>query len=162
MIPKPYLIIAVLIAFIGIFSAGYIGGHKAGTNAQKVADQVAVDKQKAEADAIIQENIDSVLATQAENDEFKNTIEKERQTHVKETNNLRSQLATTSLRFKSDSSGACGIDKVSDPASASSNTSAAFVELPSEIATNLRQLAFDCDTLKDDYEVLYKFTNGVK
>ena len=155
---KPYLIIAALVGFLLVFGFGY----RMGGNSVKVEYQAKLNAQQAQADKLIQENIDYLLATQAENDAFKQTIEKERQSHVKETSRIRSELATVSLRFKPITSGASGSDQVPSSANTANNTNTASIELPKEIAANLRELAYDCDTLRNDYEVLYKFNNGVK
>ncbi len=155
---KPYLIVAVLVGFLAVFGFGF----RMGGNSVKVEYQAKLNAQQAQADKLIQDNIDYLLATQAENDKFKYTIDKERQVHVKETNRIRNELSTTSLRFIPSASGSSSSDKVSDTTNSASNASATTVELPKEITSHLWQLAYECDALRDDYEVLYKFNNGVK
>lgn len=158
MIPKQYMIIAVVLACVFCFGFGY----KTGGNAVRVEYQDAINQQKAEADKLIQQNIDDLLFTQAENDAIKSKLEKERQDNVKTTNDLRTKLANSGLRFKSNQCGSDGKNALPTESNSSSNTSTASIELPSEIARNLRELAFDCDTLRDDYTLLYNFTQEAK
>lgn len=155
--PKQNMILAVIVIAIAMFAFGY----KTGGNSVRDEYQVAINKQKAEADKIIEGNINELIATQTQNNQFKLTIEKERQAHVQETNTLRAKYASTSLRFIPNPSGASDSNQMPNSANATSDTSATSVELPNEIATNLRELAYNCDTLRDDYAVLYKFNNGV-
>lgn len=156
--PKQNMILAVIIIAIAMFAFGY----KTGGNSVRVEYQVAIDKQKAEADKLIEENLNELIATQTQNNQFKLTIEKERQAHVQETNTLRAKYASTSLRFIPNTSGSSDSNQVSDTTNATSDASATSVELPNAITTNLLELAYDCDTLRDDYAVLYKFNNGVQ
>jgi hypothetical protein len=158
MIPKQYMIIAVVLACVFFFGFGY----KTGGNAVRVEYQDAINQQKAEADKIIQQNIDDLLSTQAENNSIKDKLEKERQNNVKTTNDLRTKLANSGLRFKSNQCGSSSKDSLPTESNSSSDTSSTSVELPSEIGRNLRELAFDCDTLRDDYSLLYKFTQESK
>ena len=158
MIQKNHLIaLAALLLVVVIFAFGY----RTGGNAVRVEFQAALNEQKAEADQIIQENIRFVQEVVSENEAIKSKIEKERQAHVKTTHDLRNQLSSLSLRFKSPS-GASGSDAVPTKDNAASDTSAARIELPASITTSLRTIAFDCDTLRDDYEALYNFLWDIK
>lgn len=155
---KPYIIVAVLVGFLAAFGFGF----RMGGNSVKVEYQEKLNKQQAEADQIIQQNIDDLLTTQAENDLIKYNLEKERQSHAKETNRIRTELASAGLRFIPTTSGQSGSNQVPNPANAAIDASAASIELPKEITSNLRELAFDCDTLRDDYQLLYQFNHGAK
>jgi hypothetical protein len=151
---KPYLIVAGLVGFLLVFGFGY----RMGGNSVKVEYQAKLNAQQVEAEKLVQENIEHVLATQAQNDLVKYNLEKERQNHVKETNRIRVLLATNSLRFIPVTSGQSSSDQVSNTTNTASNTNSTSVELPTKITANLRELAYDCDTLRDDYEILYKFS----
>jgi len=149
--PSQSMIIGVLVALILSFSFGYVtGGHSV-----RVEYQEAIDEQKAEADKLIQENIKQIAEVTQKNEATKQAIEKERQKNVKTTNDLRTKLANSSLRFNS-SRESCS-DTMPFENTSTDNTSATFTELPAKITTSLRELAFDCDTLRDDYNTLYQF-----
>jgi hypothetical protein len=91
-----------------------------------------------------QARVDKALA---DNLALNQQIEADHAKHSAETNALHSQLASVRLRFKS--SGSCGT--MPGTTSSPANDSSTYVELPSEIERNLRELAYSADRLKDDY-----------
>lgn len=155
---KPYLIVGALIMLIVSFAFGY----RTGGNAVTVKYQADLARQEAEAQEIIRANFEQVQTIQAENDKIKSKLENERQINAKKTNELRVSLNANSLRFKSSTSGQGGSDQVSSQANSSSNTNSTTTELPASITASLREIAYDCDTLRDDYALLYNFTRDVK
>lgn len=158
MIPKQYLIIAVVL--ICVFSFGF--GYKTGGNAIRVEYQASIDQQKAAADKIIQENIVSIEKAISENEATKQKLDNERQKNVKITNDLRIKFANNGLRFKSNQCGASGSNTMSTKSDSAIYSNSTTIELPSEITRSLQELAYDCDTLKDDYTLLYNFTQETK
>lgn len=157
MIPKQYILIAAILACVFAFGFGY----KTGGNAVRVEYQSALNDQKAIADEMIQENIKQVQSTVAENEKIKKNLEIERRANAKTTNDLRSKLANDGLRFFA-SCAKSGSNAMSTESNAADNAGAANVQLPEKIATSLRELAFDCDTLKDDYNLLYNFNQELQ
>lgn len=151
------MLAAVLIA---IFIFGF--GYKTGGNSVRVEYQNAINVQKAEADKIIQENIAFVQKSIKDNETIKSTLEKERQANVKTTNDLRTQLANNGLRFKSNQCGASSTNTMPAKDNTASNTETASIELPAKITASLRELAYDCDTLRDDYTLLHNFLQETK
>ncbi len=156
---KNYLIlIALAISLVASFGFGY----RTGGNAVKVEYQSLIDTQKNEAEALRERNDKEIEAKNKENEAIKATIEKERQSNVKKTNDIRNQLNASGLRFKPSTSGASGADKVPSQDGTSSNSGAAKIELPASITADLRELAYDCDTLLNDYEALFNFVWDIK
>jgi hypothetical protein len=155
---KPYFAIAALIALLVVFGFGY----RTGSNAVTVKYQADIAKQNAEAQQIINDNNDKLQTLQVERDTIKSKLENERQANVKTTNDLRTKLASTSLRFKSSTGGKGSTDSLSETTNTASNTNSTSTELPTTITASLRELAYDCDTLRDDYALLYNFVRDVK
>lgn len=169
---NPYIIIGALIALAAAFFGGDHLGHGRGVNEQKVADQKQFDqinaeraKQKAEANALYQQAQADIIALQADRDALKTTLEKEREEARKTTDDLRTKYAGLSLRFRSVQSGGNRQDGAGakgaggNPASPAATT---VLQLPDQVAGNLRQLAFDADKLRDDYALCYGYANKVK
>lgn len=158
MIQKNYLIaLAAVLLLTAIFAFGY----RTGGNAVRVEYQQKINEQQAEADQLIQENIRFIQEVVSENEAIKTKIEKERQAHVKTTHDLRTQLSAISLRFQ-PTGGAGSSDAVPTKDLTASDASAASIELPTSITASLRTIAFECDTLRDDYEALYNFLWDIK
>lgn len=169
---NPYLIIGALIALSAAFFGGDYLGHGRGVNEQKVADQKKFDEinaeratQKAEANAIYQQAQADIIALQVERDALKTTLEKEREEARKTTDDLRTKYAGLSLRFRSVQSGG-DRENGAGTQGAGSNpagpATASVLQLPDQVAGNLRQLAFDADKLRDDYAECYGYANKVK
>lgn len=169
---NPYLIIGALVALAAAFGGGDYLGHGRGIDEQKVADQKIFDqinaglaKQKAEANALYQQAQADIIALQAERDDLKTTLEKEREEARKTTDDLRSKYAGLSLRFRSVQSGGNrpnGAGAQSAGGNPASPATASVLQLPDQVAGNLRQLAFDADKLRDDYALCYGYANKVK
>ena len=154
---KPYLSIVIVLALIAVF----FYGHHVGANAVTVKYQAEIAKQNEEAQKIINDNNEKLQTLQVERDTIKSKLENERQANVKATNDLRVKLSANGLRFKSTGGKSC-TDQVSNKANTASNTDTASTELPASITASLRELAYDCDTLRDDYALLYNFVRDVK
>lgn len=155
--PKQFQIIGAILVAVFIFGFGY----KSGGNAVRVEYQTALQEQQAIANEMIQANINKVQSTIAENETIKQKLERERRTNAKTTHDLRIKLSTNSLQF-TPSSGQGGTDTMSTEGSSPSNARTAPIQLPEQITRSLQELAFDCDTLKDDYTLLYNFTQEIK
>lgn len=169
---NPYLIIGALIALAAAFFGGDYLGHGRGIDEQKVEDQKQFDqindglaKQKAEANTIYRQAQADIITLQTERDALKTTLENEREAARKTTDDLRTKYAGLSLRFKSaktagDRGNSAGTQSAgSNPAGPAA---ASVLQLPDQVAVDLRQLAFDADTLKDDYAKCYGYAEKMK
>lgn len=169
MIANPWVLLGLLLGFLVVGASGYAVGKSHGVTAQKVEDQRAIDSinkqlsdQKTEAAAILKRSNDDLQAARDERDGIKDQMEKQ---HVKDqsvTNALRDKYAGLSLRFvtKTPGCGSSGADTVPQAGGAASNTSTAVVQLPDTLARDLRQSAAACDSLKDDYKLLYDWAHA--
>ena len=167
---NPYFILAFVLALAGAGAGGYMTGHRAGTNAQQVADQAEFDTinagitaQKAQADKLYREGQATIIALQIERDQFKTNLEKEHAAHQKATDDLRNSYAHVGLRFATgQTSGLGGGGGLSQAAggNTASATGATVVQLPDETASALRGIAYDADRLADDYRLCYEYVSG--
>lgn len=157
----------LLILLIGLFGGGlyaYEEGVKHGKLIQSAADTMAIkvvndkiDANKVEANTLLQNSLNDVIALQTERDQLRTKLLKEHQNNVQTTNKLHAAYAAYSLRFTAENvgSGSGGAGKVSDKTGTASNTASTVIQLPDQIAKNLHELAYDCDSLNDDYKLLY-------
>jgi hypothetical protein len=167
---NPYAILGgVLIWLASLVGVGY-WQHDAGVASQKVADQGEFDrinteiaKQKDQASAMYRAKQVEVIATMAERDKFKNQLEAERGQHRAETDALRARYSGIGLRFRPAEGagpGAGGGGTGSAQGNAASADVPAVVQLPDEVAADLRQLAFEADRLRDEYATCYGWATG--
>jgi len=173
MIPSPWLILIFVLAVAGAGISGYRMGHTNGVNDQKVADQGEFDTinkkladQKTEANAKYRAAQDANLALMTERDRFKTQLEQADVKKRNEINALRTQYAGNSLRFQlKQIDRGCGTSSGSAQATTavpSGDDATTFVQLPDQIAGNLRQLAYDADQLNADYKTCYDYANQIK
>lgn len=168
---NPYLIIAALVALAAAGAGGFYEGRVTGINSQKVADQgqfdatnAALTKQKADAAVILaQANADNLALMQAR-DTLKTNLEKAHAAAQIATDAVRTQLAGSSLRFAVPSAGrgeggAGAQSPGSDPAG---NASPAYCVVSAETDAALKAIAYDADTLRDDYTLLYNWAHSLK
>jgi hypothetical protein len=104
-----------------------------------------------------------VITALAERDQFKNQVEKERNEHRVETDTLRARYAGLGLRFRPREGAGSGAGSGSAGGPQGDATGAAApadVQLPDQVAGDLRQLAFEADRLKDEYGACYRYVNG--
>lgn len=166
--PWAILIVLGLVASAGI--AGYADGRDSGVNAQYKIDQTAIDKvnselaaNKAEAASKLKASYQLILSKNLENEALKSSYEKERQKNVENNRKLYNANAAIKLYVRAlnpvgrDSSGG----SVSNGPSSASNSGTTLVQLPDEVARNLHNLTFDCDSLSSDYKVLYDYAHNV-
>jgi len=166
------MIILAILATIGLAAfTGYRSGHHNGTNEQKVVDQAEFDRinglltvQKSEAASMFRRLTAEALAKQTEADAFKTQLEMNRVKNQKVIDDLRRDLATRGLRFPAPvESARCGGGSGS-PQSGETQTARAdattIVELPRKIADDLRQLTFDADQLRVEYQRCYDWANS--
>jgi len=158
------ILVYVVIA-LAIFAAGFGGGHTVGVNSQKVEDQVEFDRinkqlldNKTVAAGILAKKNAENISLAEERDRIKSTLEKEREDNRTVTGNLERKYSGLSLRFRATKDAGCwagsGISgKAKDDAIGIATTTE--VQLPDEIAGNLRQLTKDADELNDDYTKCY-------
>ena len=169
---NPYLIIAAIAVVVGSWVGGNHVGHIGGMNEQKVADQARFDEinaeisqQKAEASEKYRTAQENNLALMTERDQLKTTLGKEHEQNRVNTAALRDKYAGTGLRYTNGTGSGVGAGGISasgsdnNPASASGST---VLQLPDAIGANLRQLAFDADTLADSYRECYGYAQQVR
>jgi hypothetical protein len=169
-LPNPYAILAGVLFWIA--SLGVVGTwqHHAGVVEQKAECQrdfdrinAAIAKQKAQASSMYQAKQAEVITALAERDQFKNQVEKERNEHRVETDTLRARFAGLGLRFRPAEGAGSGAGSGSAGGPQGDATGAAApadVQLPDQVAGDLRQLAFEADRLKDEYGACYRYVNG--
>lgn len=164
--------LAVLVLMIVIAAGGFAAGHHVGENDQKVTDQSQydginkqlADQKKTATDLLKTRNAEN-LALMVERDQLKTDLEKTREDNRKTTDDLRRKYAGVGLRFQpvEAAGGGCGGGRAEnagvDPAGADVSTT---VELPAALASDLRRLAFDADTLADSYRECWGYAQQVR
>ena len=167
---NPWIIVSLLIGAIAIGAGSYKKGYDNGQLAQLAIQNEAINRvnkklsdNKAEAARLIKERQAEIDTLVAKRDELKYTLEKERANNAKITNDLRTSYANLQLRFKSASSGGSGNGsggQVSTGSEATSDSETSSCVVSDEVTTALRAIAYDCDTLRDDYKLLYDFVHS--
>ncbi len=169
---NPYTILAaVLLGAAALFGADHFG-HSRGVDQQKAEDQKIFDQvnaervaQKAAANSILQAKLTEIIALQAERATLLTKLETEHAANQKATNDLRAKFAGERLRFQSAKDAgnrADGSDPMPAQGDAADNASPAECVLSAEATERLRGIAYDADTLRDDYKMLYDWAHGVK
>lgn len=168
---NPWVILAIVVAWLGSLGAVGYWQHDAGVAAQKISDQAQFDKinqeradEKAAANAIYRKTQDANLALATERDQLKTNLEKEHAANQKRTADLADTYARVRLRFNAPSTGHRNSGGSTEGASAGSAGTAGttVVQLPDQITSDLRQLVIDADNLKDAYTECYDYANKVK
>ena len=156
-----YILISILLAIAGAFAGGEFDGRHRGADQQVVADQAKFDrmnlalaKQKDEANALLEKAQADIITAQAAADDFKTQLEKESAARKTDNDRLRGSYAGRSLQYasKAPRCGAGGSDANGAQGAAASPDAAAVVQLPDTITRDLRQLTFEADTLKSEYQ----------
>lgn len=150
---------AILIA-LACAASGY-EGNRIGKDTQAVADQSQFDKynqqiasQKVQAAAILADANAANAKLAADRDTLKTQLGAAHAAAEIATNSLRTQLAGSSLRFAAGEDSGCGAGGSGTKAagaSADSSAASAVIQLPAKVTSDLRQLAFDADELKNNY-----------
>jgi hypothetical protein len=169
---NPFLIIVIGLVWLGSLAGVGKWQYIAGVTAQKVADQVQFDvinqklaDQKTEAAAVLKRSNADNLALLVERDRLKTTLEKEYATNQATTAAARDRYAGLGLRFQPAQVAECGSGGGSAQGASADSAGAgasASVQLPDEIAGDLRQIAFDADTLADNYRKCFGYAQKVK
>ena len=165
----PYSIIYAIIIWLASLAGVGWWQHNAGRDAQKAADQVQFDrinadlaKQKTIAADIYRNAQATIIQTMAERDKFKTQLETDHAKNLKTIDDLRNKYAGVGLRFTAPKDAGCGAGSPSPmppEAGTARIESAAVIQLPAEIASNLRALAFDADALTVEYKKCYDAIN---
>ena len=164
------IILAIII--VGVLCAGSAyEGHKVGVNSQKVADQAQFDKynsdiaaQKAQASAELASANTEVIAQKTKSDKLTHDLEVAHETDTQNTNRIHNLSMAYSLRFASAENSGRGdgsADAKAGTGDAAGDTGAAVCQLSDEASKSLDSIAYDADTLRDDYALLYKWAHGV-
>ena len=171
MMPNPWMILAAVVAWAAsILTAGVIGLH-VGEDRQQVADQKQIDatnaqisENKSEAARLMQTAQQANIDLMTQRDTLKTQLEQDHVKNQQITNNLRASY-TGGLRFAASESagrGDCGGGTVPQGAHAAGPAGPAYIELPDALAKDIRQLAFDCDDLRDAYTLGYDWIQTLK
>lgn len=163
--------IAVIAAIIGAAILGDGFGHRRGINEQKAADQVRFDQinkdlsdQKAEAFSTYQRLAAEIVARQEAADTLKTQLEMNRVKNQKVIDDLRTDLASRGLRFATTTENAGCRDGGGGAEGGKGQTPGApattIVELPRKITEDLRQLTFEADQLRIEYQRCYDWVNS--
>jgi hypothetical protein len=169
---NPYLILGIVLVIGAAGIGGCNYGHDTGINEQKAADQAQFDKlnsdianQKIQANAVYRNAQDANLALMIERDQFKTRLEKEHANNQAATTALRDKYFGIGLRFTAEPTarlGSGGGSTKGAEINPAGDEPASLVQLPGEIAANLRRLAFDADQLADDYRKCYGYATQVR
>ena len=166
---NPGVILALVLAFLGVGGSSFMYGDHVGTLGQQVKDQKQFDqinadiaKNKKIADAIYR-NAQAIIIQQAADRALSdNQREKERQTDAKTNTDLRAKYDATILRFRAPQTsglGNCGANTNSPGTGTASNSGTVEVQIPDEITRKLRSIVFDADSLSTDYTLLYNWAH---
>lgn len=166
----PYIVV-VCVWLASLFAVGH-WQNSAGMNEQKVADQKEFDRinektaaDKAAADVKYRQAQADQIALLTERDQLKTQLEKEHANNQAATDAVRNRYAGLGLRYKSAKAagpgGGCASPTGAAPDSASPDGPATF-ELPAALAGELRQIAYDADTLADSYRECYGYAQRVR
>ena len=166
---SPWVILAIVLAFIGVGGGGYAYGDHHGALSQKVADQKQFDSinaqtatNKATANAIYQ-NAQAVIIQQAKDRALSdNQREQERQSNVKAINDLRTKYASNGLHFSTGQTsglGNCSPSTVPISANPAGHTETTVCAVSNEVDASLKSIAYDADTLAADYTILYNWAH---
>ena len=145
--------------------------HGVGVNTQKVTDQAVFDRyetasreQETAANNLLHRKEQELVELVLDREALTNQLEKTHASAQRTTNALRGELAGERLRFRTLGAACREGGRGSEGAGpgAASNSTSSLVELPAEIEGRLRQLAYDADTLRDDYALLYSWSHAVK
>lgn len=160
-------IIAVVVALLAAFA--YRSGHSNGVDSQKVFDQAQFDTinsqlahQKVEANAKLQAALEANIRDVVAHDTKLKELSEQHLVDAAATAALGDKLATVGLRFRPAEATGCRVSSVVAAAAQGSSPGApqaVAMELPTEITTNLRQLARTADELRDNYAVCYAYVN---
>lgn len=169
-LPNPWLLLGIVAIWLAsLVGVGY-WQHGAGAAAKALDDQHQFDKinhdlteQKTTAAGLLADAHAANALLQADRDSLKTQLEKDHVQAQAVTNDLRSQLAGVKLQFRAVAGTGCG--QGGGGASGGGSDTAgdagtAVVQIPEKIAGDLRQLAFDDDTVKDDYRTLYRWAHS--
>lgn len=158
---NPWAIVGVLLALAAAYLGGDYRGHGRGLNEQKVADQGQFDQvnrertqQQADAAELLRAAAAGNMLLTEQRDALKTQLGELREKDRVATDTNRQRFAGLGLRFRApqgDASGQGGAGAPSSPDRPSGPASGPTVELPSSIASDLRQLTFEADTLADAY-----------
>lgn len=170
MIPLPYRLLGALLAVLALGAAVLGYGHKQYLKGERVATaraQATVDKQKAEATALLaqltQERSTAATALANLTNQLEQTREKRQTANTADVNR---RLIGPGLRYNAPQSTAgCGRGSTSPegPApGATSDPATAVVQLPDALSRDLWQYAGDAQSLAIDYGVLYEYTHNPK
>ena len=171
MMPNPWMILAAVVAWAAsILTAGVIGLH-VGEDRQQVADQKQIDatnaqisENKSEAARLMQTAQQANIDLMTQRDTLKTQLEQDHVKNQQITNNLRASY-TGGLRFAASESagrGDCGGGTVPQATAPASPPVPAVCQLSNEATSDLRQLAYDADDLRDAYTLCYDWAHAVK
>ena len=162
---------AVLAIFIGIGYYGHtqkIAGRaevQARWDADRLQWQSALDKQKADAAALYLAAQQAAASALQANAELRAKQEQSDVQHKALTDSLRHDLGLQRLRYTVPAApagrGQGGGDSVPATGERASVAPATVVQLPDEIASGLRQLAYEADQVTDAYRKCYAFVYGM-
>lgn len=172
LIPLPYRIIAGALIWLASLAAIGVWQHGSGRDAQARADQVEFDRINA---AIAQQKTiaadtyrtaqATIIATLAERDKFKTQLEQDHAKNQADTAALRDKYSGLGLRLPAAEGagrwpgGAGAVPPAADSAGAQP---AASVQLSDATASALRGLAYDADSLADDYRQCYAWATRLR
>jgi len=171
-IPNPWAILGAVLTAILLFVSGHHIGYKDGVLAQTVADQIKITEVSAKIEANKREaNAQLIAATKNVSDilieraDLHTKLEQEHQQNVETTDRLHTALDAVRLSYvrSGDSGpGPSGSDSVSTSGQSTGNAEADRIELPADASRFLFTQAYQCDSLRDDYALLYRWAHQVK
>lgn len=170
--PSLTFILAGLLALVIAAGAGYYKGDTDGDNNRAVKDQKqfdATNAQIAQNKAIAASDLAKIVAAnmllEQQRDILKTQLEKDHAKAQSVTDDLRQQLATRSLSFRTAEIAGCGSGSGAAPGTATGpgvSAATVIVQLPDKVTSDLRLLALDADRLRDNYTLCYADDQQVK
>ena len=169
---NPWLILGAGLILIATHTAVGVWQNGAGVDSQAVKDQAQFDDinkrisdQNTEANAKYRQAQQEVIDLVVERDTLKTKLEADRASNRKVTDDLRVKYSGLQLRFRAAETarpGCSGGGTESPPSGTPSNPSPAECVVSGEVTADLRAIAFDADTLTDDYKLLYEWAHSVR
>lgn len=175
--------LAVAIVILGLLAAivvsvkSYIDGVDARGYARGVAEQKATDQkefdrinkalaeQKAEANKLFAQKSAEVLALMQERAQLNQRLETQHAENQAATAALRDKYAGVGLRFRATEApgrGDGGGSTTGAQANPAGHSTAPVCVVSREVDADLKSIAYDADTLRDDYKLLYEWAHGLK
>lgn len=165
MLLNPWVILGLVLAFLGVGAGGYYEGHGNGVAGQKVTDQRQFDDvnrrledMKTQARKVVADSEQHALDDARHDQEVQKEIAQHDQDNRDKTTALERKYAGLSLQYgtpQAPGRGNSGADSVSASGAPASAARTTVNQLPDSLAAGLRQHAAEADGWVDEYRKCY-------